>query len=62
VGVKEFKCVGANAPFDHPHIFLDMGGDSEKVCSYCSTLYRYNGALSAGETVPAGCLYHERAA
>lgn len=55
-------CVGANPPFDHPHVFLDMGDDSDKVCPYCSTLYRYDPSLSAGETVPAGCAYHEKAA
>jgi uncharacterized Zn-finger protein len=62
IGVKEFMCVGATEPFDHPHVFLDMGDDDEKVCPYCSTLYRYNSALKASETVPAGCLYHQRAA
>ena len=41
IGVKEFMCVGANPPFDHPHVYLDMGSDDEKVCPYCSTLYRY---------------------
>ncbi|HWN50718.1 MAG TPA: zinc-finger domain-containing protein, partial [Xanthobacteraceae bacterium] len=29
IGAKEFMCVGALPPFDHPHIFLDMGGDTE---------------------------------
>lgn len=62
IGVREFMCVGATEPFDHPHVFLDMGDDDEKVCPYCSTLYRYNGALKASETSPAGCLYHQRAA
>jgi uncharacterized Zn-finger protein len=62
IGVKEFMCVGANPPFDHPHVFLDMGADNEKVCPYCSTLFRYNGTLSADETVPAGSLYLNRAA
>lgn len=57
IGVKEFMCVGASAPFDHPHIFIDMGKDDEKICSYCSTLYRYNPKLSAMETNPTGCLY-----
>ena len=27
VGVKEFMCTGAKPPFDHPHIFIDMGSD-----------------------------------
>jgi uncharacterized Zn-finger protein len=62
IGVREFMCVGANPPFDHPHVFLDMGSDSEKVCPYCSTLYRYNAALKVSETRPDGCLYLNRAA
>lgn len=62
VGVKEFMCVGATEPFDHPHVFLDMGDDGEKVCPYCSTLYRYDPSLKAGETQPPGCFYHQRAA
>ncbi|MBB6466217.1 zinc-finger domain-containing protein [Aminobacter carboxidus] len=57
IGVKEFMCVGAKAPFDHPHVFLDMGADAEKVCPYCSTLFRYSSKLKATETQPAGCLY-----
>src|SRR5262245_60602603 len=62
IGVKEFMCVGANPPFDHPHVFLDMGSDDEKVCPYCSTLFRYNPSLGADETRPEGCLFLDRAA
>ncbi|PWJ76925.1 putative Zn-finger protein [Pseudaminobacter salicylatoxidans] len=62
IGVKEFMCVGATPPYDHPHVFLDMGADSEKVCPYCSTLYRFNGALKASETRPEGALYVIQAA
>jgi uncharacterized Zn-finger protein len=62
IGVKEFMCIGATAPFDHPHIYLDMGDDNEKVCPYCSTLYRYNPALGPTETDPAGHLYRDMAA
>ncbi len=61
IGVKEFMCVGASPPFDHPHVFLDMGSDREKVCPYCSTLFRFNAALGPGETRPEGCLYAGRA-
>ena len=57
IGVKEFMCVGANPPYDHPHVFLDMGDESEKVCPYCSTLYVYNPKLGAEDTNPAGCLF-----
>lgn len=62
IGVKEFMCVGANAPFDHPHVFIDLGNTNEKVCPYCSTLYRYNSKLSASETKPEGCFFHDKAA
>ena len=27
VGAKEFMCIGAPPPLDHPHVFLDMGSD-----------------------------------
>jgi hypothetical protein len=39
-----------------------MGDDDEAVCSYCSTLYRYNPALHGEETKPAGCAYRVDAA
>ncbi len=54
VGVKEFMCIGALPPFDHPHIFIDMGGDSEAICSYCSTRFVYDASLH-GKCVPAEC-------
>ncbi|MCQ0986892.1 zinc-finger domain-containing protein [Jiella marina] len=62
IGVKEFMCCGANPPHDHPHVFLDMGDEPEIVCSYCSTLYRWNKSLKAGETNPPGCVFEEEAA
>lgn len=57
VGAKEFMCVGATPPFDHPHIFIDMGDDTETVCPYCSTLFKYDASLHGGAE-PASCLYH----
>ncbi len=62
IGVKEFMCVGALPPHDHPHVFLDMGDEAEKVCPYCSTLYVFDGGLKRGETVPAGAAYVQEAA
>ena len=56
VGVKEFNCMGARAPFDHPHVYLDMGGDSQVLCPYCSTLYICDARLPADESDPSGCL------
>ena len=35
VGVKEFNCMGARPPFDHPHVYLDMGQDNQILCPYC---------------------------
>src|SRR5689334_19506955 len=45
IGTREFMCVGAKPPLDHPHVFLDMGGDNEIICPYCSTLYRHDPTL-----------------
>ncbi|MCX5481573.1 zinc-finger domain-containing protein [Kaistia geumhonensis] len=59
IGVKEFMCVGAKPPFDHPHIFIDLGAADERVCPYCSTLYRYNPSLHGTDTLPPGHLFVE---
>jgi uncharacterized Zn-finger protein len=61
VGVKELKCMGARPPFDHPHVFLDMGADSQILCPYCSTLFVHDTRLAAGESDPKGCLVTEHA-
>lgn len=57
VSVREFMCIGAKPPFDHPHVFLDMGDDTEMVCPYCSTLYKYDPSLKAGTAEPADCVW-----
>lgn len=62
IGVREFMCIGAEPPFDHPHVFLDMGDDDELVCPYCSTLYRYDVNMPAGQTDPADCVWKAAAA
>ncbi len=62
VGSKEFMCVGALPPFDHPHIFIDMGKDNEVVCPYCSTLYVYNAQLAAGTSEPLSAIFQSEAA
>ena len=58
VRVKEFMCTGASPPFDHPHIFIDMGSDGEAICSYCSTRFIYEDKLS-GPCSPAECELRE---
>jgi uncharacterized Zn-finger protein len=55
IGAKEFQCVGAPPPFDHPHVFLDMGEENEIICPYCSTLYRFDPKLDSHAARPAEC-------
>lgn len=57
IGVTEFKCMGASPPYDHPHVFLDMGGDAEIICPYCSTVYVLKTSLDAKESDPPNCAY-----
>ena len=59
IGAKEFMCVGALPPFDHPHVFLDMGGDTEIICPYCSTLYRFDPTLAPAAARPPECALPE---
>ena len=58
VRVKEFMCTGASPPFDHPHIFIEMGSDNEAICSYCSTLYLHDPAL-VEVCAPPECEFRE---
>jgi uncharacterized Zn-finger protein len=62
VGAQEFMCIGSLPPFDHPHVFLDMGDGTEIICSYCSTLYRYDRSLDPHAARPAECAWTEPAA
>jgi uncharacterized Zn-finger protein len=55
IGAREFMCVGATPPFDHPHVYCDMGDDAEYVCPYCSTLYRHDPKLAPNQARPAEC-------
>ena len=56
VGVRELQCMGARAPHDHPHVFLDMGQDNQIVCPYCSTLFVHDATLRGDDSEPKGCL------
>ena len=55
IGAREFMCVGATPPFDHPHVFLDMGEENEIICPYCSTLFRHDPTLNSHAARPAEC-------
>jgi uncharacterized Zn-finger protein len=61
IGATEFMCIGASPPFDHPHVFIDMGDDSEAICPYCSTLYRFDPSLNGYESRPPECAWREPA-
>jgi hypothetical protein len=51
----------ATPPNDHPHVFLDLGGDREIICPYCSTLYRFDPALAHNAARPPECALRSRA-
>ena len=57
IGAREFMCIGAKPPFDHPHVFLDLGEEDETVCPYCATVYRYRPTLRPSESDPAEAAY-----
>ena len=57
IGAKEFKCAGASAPQDHPHVYLDMGKDDTILCPYCATLFRYDERLGPREADPPDCVF-----
>jgi uncharacterized Zn-finger protein len=62
IGAREFKCVGALPPNDHPNVYLDMGDANEIVCPYCSTLYRHDPALATNVARPPECALVDKAA
>jgi uncharacterized Zn-finger protein len=62
IGAREFMCIGARPPFDHPHAFLDMGEEAEIACPYCSTLYRFDPSLKPTEAEPSSAAWHSQAA
>jgi uncharacterized Zn-finger protein len=59
IGAKEFMCVGEKPPFDHPHVFLDMGDADEIICPYCSTLFRFDPGLDPHGARPPECALPE---
>lgn len=61
IGTREFMCMGALPPFDHPHVFLDMGDEAEIVCPYCSTLFAFDPVLAHDAAEPAACAFRTEA-
>ena len=56
-GVREFKCIGASPPHDHPHIYLEMSNQETILCPYCATLFRFDPRLGPDEADPPECMY-----
>lgn len=57
IGAREFKCIGASPPNDHPHIYVDMSNRETILCLYCATIFRFDPDLGPAEADPADCLY-----
>ena len=54
-GAVDPATVRRTPPFDHPHVYLDMGDADEIICPYCSTLYRLDHSLNSHAARPAEC-------
>ena len=52
IGAKEFLCIGASPPQDHPHIYLSMGDARSILCPYCGTRFRFDPLLSPTDADP----------
>lgn len=62
IGATRFMCIGAKPPFDHPHVFLDMGTATEIICPYCSTLFKLDIRLAIDAAIPPAAVWHHEAA
>ncbi len=56
IRTKEFECIGASPPLDHPHVYLNMGTASSILCPYCGTRFRFD-PLLAGDAAPPDSLF-----
>jgi uncharacterized Zn-finger protein len=57
IGARQFACIGASPPNDHPHVYLDMGESDRIVCPYCSTVFLYTSALAPFAADPPECVF-----
>ena len=42
INVREFSCIGASPPQDHPRVYINMSEQGMALCPYCATRYRYD--------------------
>jgi uncharacterized Zn-finger protein len=57
IGMREFNCIGASPPHDHPHVYINMGDHDTILCPYCATRYRYDAQLGPFEADPPDSLF-----
>ena len=57
IGAREFHCIGASPPHDHPHVYINMGGHAAILCPYCATPFRFDGRLGRFAADPPGSSY-----
>jgi uncharacterized Zn-finger protein len=62
IGAREFMCIGARPPQDHPHVFLDMGDDEDIICPYCSTHFHHDPKLPHDAARPADAIWRDETA
>ena len=62
IGSRQFACVGASPPNDHPHVYLDMGASDQISCPYCATLFQYDPAVAPFAADPPECVFVEDSA
>ena len=59
IGVREFNCIGASPPQDHPYVYLNMGSQETILCPYCATQFRFDPWLNPSEAVPSESVYSD---
>jgi uncharacterized Zn-finger protein len=57
IGVREFECIGATPPQDHPHVYLEIGNCDRILCPYCSTMFHFDPSLHNFEADPPESLF-----
>lgn len=57
IGAREFNCIGASPPHDHPHVYINMGGRDAILCPYCGTRYRHDARLAPFDADPSTSVF-----
>src|SRR5216683_6746078 len=57
IGVKEFECIGASPPQDHPHVYINMREADTILCPYCATRFRFDPRLTPFDADPPDSVF-----